>query len=142
MSDAFDYILINDSQVSRPPKFAPQKVDVYKGDYTTCTGKLIADRIGWKYEEMTLEWPALPQSMVDVLVAMDAGGVSTIVFDTLGGFIVQEDIVRVSAVGLRHCYTLRGTTYWKDVKVKIRFINTHTGTEEPSGVEEVTDDSN
>ena len=41
---------------------------------------------------MTLEWAALPQHMVDVLIGMN--GVSTIVFDDLDGEIVEEEIVR------------------------------------------------
>ena len=129
MRSELDYIIINDEQICRPPAFAPEKEDIYKGDYTTCTGKIIADRVGWKFSDMTLEWEALPQSMVDVLVAMDAGGVSTIVFDTMGGLTVQENIIRASTVALRHRQTIGGVTYWKNVKVTIRFIDAHTGTE-------------
>lgn len=126
---ALDYITINGTQIRRPPNFTPTKTDIFAGEYTTCTGKPIADRVGWKYEDMTLEWDALPQGMVDALVAMDAGGVSTIVFDTMGGITVQENIVRISTVGLRHWQAVGGVTWWKDVKVTIRFIDAHTGTE-------------
>lgn len=126
---ALDYITINGTQINKPPKFTPQKTDIFASEYTTCSGKTIADRIGWKYDDMTLEWDALPQSMVDVLVAMDAGGVSTIVFDTMGGLTVQENIIRASTVALRHRQTISGVTYWKNVKVTIRFIDAHTGTE-------------
>ena len=46
MRSELDYIIINDEQICRPPAFAPEKEDIYKGDYTTCTGKIIADRVG------------------------------------------------------------------------------------------------
>lgn len=121
---ALDYIIINNEQIYRPPAFAPAQQDIYKGDYTTCTGKIIADRVGWKYADMTLEWDALPQSMVDVLVNMS--GSNTIEFDDLEGNVVTEKIVRTSAVALRHRYTQRGTVIWKNVKVSIRFIQSHT----------------
>lgn len=124
MMTELDFIIINGEQIRRPPNFSPAREDIYKGEYTTCTGKLIADRVGWKYSDMTLEWAALPQHMVDVLIGMN--GVSTIVFDDLDGEIVEEEIVRTSAVALRHRFTHGGVTLWKDVKVKIKFIGSHT----------------
>ena len=132
---ALDYITINGTQINKPPKFAPARVDVYKGEYTTCTGKTIADRVGWKYEDMTLEWDALPQNMVDALIAMDAGGVSTITFDSPSGATVTENIIRASAVAVRYRQTVGGVTYWKDVKLSIRFIDAHTDME----IEEIED---
>lgn len=125
MSDALDFILINNVRITRPPEFRPQTEDVYKGDYVTCTGKLIADRIGWKYSDMTLTWDALPQSMVSILNNMS--GICTMRFDDLSGELVTEQIIRTSAVALRHRQTVNGVTYWKGVTMSIRFINTHGG---------------
>lgn len=124
MRTELDYIIINGEQIPRPPKFSSTRSDIYKGDYVTCTGKTIADKIGWKYADMSLEWDALPQQMVDVLVNMS--GVNTIVFDDLDGELVEEQIVRTSAVALRHRYTQGGVTIWKKVKVDIKFIGSHT----------------
>lgn len=123
MRSELDYIVINDEQIYRPPAFAPEKEDIYKGDYTTCTGKIIADRVGWKFSDMTLEWEALPQSMVDVLIGMS--GVCTMQFDDLDGSQCSEQVVRSSVVGMRHRYTQGGVTIWKEVKVSIRFIGSH-----------------
>ena len=125
MRTELDYIIINGVQIPRPPKFSPAREDIYKGNYVTCTGKTIADRIGWKYSDMSLEWDGLPQQAVDVLVNMS--GVNFIVFDDLDGEIVEEQIVRTSAVALRHRYTLGGVVIWKKVKVEIKFIGSHTG---------------
>ena len=124
MRTELDDIYINGEQVSRPPTFSPRKEDVYKGDYTTCTGKYIADRVGWRFSEMELSWGALPQQMVDVLVNMS--GINTITFDDLDGNLREENIVRVSMVAMRHRHTQGGVTIWKDVKVTIRFIDSHT----------------
>lgn len=124
MRTELDYIIINGVQIPRPPKFGPAREDIYKGNYVTCTGKTIADRIGWKYSDMSLEWDGLPQQAVDVLVNMN--GVNSIVFDDLDGEIVEEQIVRTSAVALRHRYTLGGVVIWKKVKVEIKFIGSHT----------------
>ena len=124
MRTELDYIYINDEQIPRPPAFAPQKEDIYKGDYTTCTGKRIADKVGWRFAEMDLSWSALPQAAVDVLVNMS--GINKMQFDDLDGEICIENVVRVSVVAMRHRYTQGGVTIWKDVRVKIRFIDAHT----------------
>lgn len=124
MRTELDYIYINDEQIVRPPTFSPRKEDIYRGDYVTCTGKQIADRVGWRFAEMELVWPALPQQMVDVLVNMN--GINTIVFDDLDGELRQENIVRSSMVALRHRHTQGGVTIWRDVKVSIKFIDSHT----------------
>lgn len=124
MITELDFIKINNEQIYRPPKFTVEREDIYKGDYTTCTGKRIADRVAWKFADMTLEWDALPQNMVDVLINMS--GTCTLEFDDLDGSIVQEQIVRTGTIGLRHRQTREGVTIWKDVKVDISFIGSHT----------------
>ena len=124
MRTELDFIIINNEQVFRPPAFSPKKEDVYKGQYTTCTGRTIADKIGWKFSDMELSWQALPQQMVDILVNMT--GINTIVFDDLDGELCQESIIRTSAVATRCRHTQGGVTIWKDVKVSIKFIDTHT----------------
>lgn len=73
---------------------------------------------------MILEWDGLPQAMVDILINMS--GECSLVFDDLDGNLIEETIVRASVVALRHRQTQRGETYWKEVKVAIRFIDSHT----------------
>lgn len=121
---ALDYIKINGTSIWRPPQFMPTRQDLYRGDYTTCTGKQIKDRIGWKYTDMTLTWDGLPQNMVDVLVGMT--GACTLEFDDADGNLHEEQIVRDSLVALRHKYIQGGVTIWKNVSVKIVFIGSHT----------------
>lgn len=120
---AYENIKINDIEIPRPPEFAPKREDVYAGEITTCTGKLIADKIGWKYADMDLQWNALPQSVVDTLVNMT--GVSTLTFDDADGVEHTEQIITTSKVWLRHRYTYKGEAIWKSVSVGVRFINVH-----------------
>lgn len=120
---AQDYITINGTQILRPPAFAPQIEDIYAGEYTTCTGKIVGDVIGWKYSDATLTWDALPQSMVDVLVAMS--GENTLEFVSPSGTITSETVIRDSVVQLQNRNTIRGETWWKNVSVQIRFIDAH-----------------
>jgi len=121
---AQDYITINGNQILRPPAFAPQIEDIYAGEYTTCTGKTVGDVVGWKYSDATLTWDALPQSSVDVLVAMS--GENTLTFVNPSGMITTETIIRDSVVQLQNRNTIRGEVWWKNVSVAIRFINAHS----------------
>lgn len=118
-----DYIIIDGTIIPRPPEFSPQREDIYKGDYVTCTGRTIADRVGWKYSDMTLSWDALPQPAVDVLVGMT--GVSTLEFDDSDDNIHTESIVRTSVVAMRHKHMQGGVTIWRKVSVNIKFIGSH-----------------
>ena len=120
---AQDYITINGNQILRPPTFAPQIEDIYAGEYTTCTGKTVGDVVGWKYSDATLTWDALPQSSVDVLIAMS--GENTLTFVNPSGMITTETVIRDSVVQLQNRNTIRGETWWKNVSVQIRFINAH-----------------
>ena len=121
---AQDYITINGNQILRPPTFAPQIEDIYAGEYTTCTGKTVGDVVGWKYSDATLTWDALPQSSVDVLVAMS--GENTLTFVSPSGTTTTETVIRDSVVQLQNRNTIRGEVWWKNVSVAIRFINAHS----------------
>lgn len=116
-------IAIDGDELYRPPAFAPQMEDIYAGEYTTCTGKIVGDKVGWRYSDMTLQWDALPQSMVNYLTGMD--GECTLEFEDLSGTVTSEQVIRTSAVMLRNRNTLRGEVWWLDVSVSIRFINAH-----------------
>ena len=116
-------IKINGVELNRPPEFAPAREDVYAGEYTTCRGELIADRIGWKYSNLTLQWDALPQEMVQVLVEME--GVCTLAFDDADGESHVENIIRSSTVHLRNRNTIGGVTWWRNVQTEVRFLNVH-----------------
>lgn len=91
-------IKLNGTELMKPETFMPKREDVYAGEYTTCLGEIIADRIGWKYSDLTLQWDALPQDMVSVLVNMQGG--CTLEFDDVDGSHT-ENIIRSSTVQLR-----------------------------------------
>jgi hypothetical protein len=104
--------------------FLPQREDIYAAEITTCTGKTIADRIGWRYADMTLEWDMLPQESLDLLLSMT--GECSITFTDADGTVHTESIVRASAVMTStRTVTAGGSPVWKDVRVEVKFINAH-----------------
>lgn len=109
--------------IPRPANFNVQREDIYAGEYITCTGATKADRIGWKYSDLDLEWDALEQGYVEALIALT--GQATLIFDDPEHDTIEESIVRSSAVATRHRSTLNGVYWWTDVKCSIRFIDAH-----------------
>jgi hypothetical protein len=119
----YDYITIDGSQIRRPDEFAPQREDIYAGEYTTCTGATRADVVGWKYADMTLKWQALTEAEVNVLIGMS--GATTLVFDDPSSNTISEQVIRKSAVAMRHRYHELGETWWTEVECEISFIDAH-----------------
>jgi hypothetical protein len=120
----YSTIQINGKEILRPNDFSPQREDIYAAEITTCTGATIADRIGWKYSDMTLEWDTLPQSQLEVLLSMS--GESTITFTDADGISHTEKIVRTSAVSTATRSTSAdGNPVWSDVKVEVRFLDAY-----------------
>lgn len=123
MIGVFNTIQINGSEIFRPSDFELERTDVYSGEYTTCTGAVIADRIGWKYADLELKYDTLPDDQMNVLLGMT--GASTLTFTDSDG----EHSETVIRMGFTHTPTRMtaydGSVLWKDVGVQLRFINVH-----------------
>lgn len=115
-------VRINGEFFPKPVNFAPAREDVYAGEYTTCTGRLLADKIGWKHSDITLEWAALPQTDLRKLAAIN--GEATFVFDDVEGRWTEK-VIRKKAVSMMNRNTINGKVYWKNVSIELEFINAH-----------------
>lgn len=124
MIGVFNTIRINSTDILAPNDFQPAREDVYAGEITTCTGKLIADRIGWKYADMSLEWDMLPQA--DLMVLIGVSGMFNFTFTDVDGTTVTESAIPKSRVYTGTRYTdQNGNVVWRDVQFGITFVNTH-----------------
>ena len=109
--------------INRPESFSPKVEDVYEAEITTCTGKTIADKIGWKFADLALEWGGLPQDQLSVLANMPQQ--ATLTFKAPDGKIYTEDIIRSTVVGAEHRWTNKGVTWWMSVTLEVKFLNVH-----------------
>ena len=123
MLGVFNTIIIDGMEFYRPSDFNLTRTDVFEGEYTAMTGNIYADRIGWKYADMTLKWDTLPQTMLDKLTSLsgafnltftDSDGTHTELV-VRGGF--ENTPTRMTAYD--------GAVLWKDVNVQLRFLNVH-----------------
>ncbi len=110
-------------EIFRPSEFELAKEDVYAAEYTTCTGKTIADRIGWKYSDMEIGWDTLPNDALTFLNGIN--GIATLTFTDLDGSH-SEQFVRsgYSNIPTRLTYA-DGSAIWQSVKFSMRFLNVH-----------------
>jgi len=123
MIDIYNTITINGSEIFRPSEFDLKREDVYSGEYTTCTGAIIADRIGWRYSDIELKYDTLPDAQMSVLFAMS--GANTLTFTDSDGSHT-ETVIRLGFTNTPTRFTAYdGSVLWKDVAVNLRFINVH-----------------
>lgn len=123
MIGVFNTITIDGVEIFRPNEMVIQREDVYAGEYTTCTGKIIADKIGWRYEDMDLSWDTLTLDMIDALT--DVSGPFDITFTDSDGSHT-ESVIRLQFSNVPTRFTSpSGEACWKDVQMKVRFINVH-----------------
>ena len=108
----------------RPLNFAIQREDIYAGQYTTCTGATRADRIGWKYSDMTWSWDGMKQSDVEKLCGLT--GECTLIFDDPSGDTIEESFIRSSVVSMRCRNKFEDEYWWTGVSCSISFIDSHT----------------
>lgn len=111
-------------ELYRPNNFNPAREDVYAAEYVTCTGKVIADRIGWRYSDMRMQWDAIPDAQLAALLSMS--GECELTFADADG-THTEKVIRTgqSITATRHTGP-DGTPLWVDVECGIRFITTHS----------------
>lgn len=116
-------ITINGTTYPRPVNFAPMRKDVYAAEYTTMSGSFRGDSIGWKYDDIELKWDALVHAQAQALANLPL--TFTIVFDDPSG-THTETVRRISSVATRYRYTQNNLHYWKNVSVKLSFVDMHS----------------
>ena len=116
-------IYINGTAITKPPAFTLEREDIYSAEYTSMSGKTIADKVGWKYADIELEWDALAQTDVATLIGLT--GQFTLGFHDESNNYVTENCIRISSVALPMRYQYRGAYWWKNPKVTVRFIDAH-----------------
>lgn len=122
MIDIFNTITLDNKTFYRPNDFTPEKENVYQGEYTSCTGKTLADCIGWKYADITLEWDTLPDDMMTDLIGLT--GVFTFGFTDSSG-VQSENVIITGFANTATRFTENGVVMWKNVQLGLKFIDVH-----------------
>lgn len=129
MIGIFNTITINSKEIFRPNDFTLSRENVFAAELETCTGKRIADLIGWRYQDMELSFDTLPQDMMDKLLSL-MGNVNMTFSNELNQTVTEQVVMRTSAATVTRMHRPDGTVLWKDFAVGIRFINAHPNEED------------
>lgn len=125
MIGIYNTITISGHEFKRPSDMAIVREDVYKGEYTTCTGALRADRIGWKYADTTLEFDSMTPDELAYLSGL-TGMFNMTWTDSDGSH--TEAVIRTGFENTPTRQTMpNGRAIWRDVKIGVKFINVHSG---------------
>lgn len=125
-SGVFNTIRVAGHLIYRGNGFTLQREYIYAGEYETCTGKRIADRVGWRYADITIQWDALPQEQFEFILGL-TGARSTFRFDNELGEEVLEYVIpqMITSQATRFTNPYDGSIVWKDIQLQLRFVNSH-----------------
>lgn len=119
----FDTLYINGRQVFRPNDFEIRREDVYAGEYTSCTGRILADKIGWKFSDLTMKWDILPDADLAYLTSLS--GPFALKFRDNDGAHTETVIRRGFTNTPTRITGPEGSKIWTGVEMEVTFINVH-----------------
>lgn len=126
MLGAFNTISIDSNVIYRGNDFTLQREYIYAGEYETCTGKRIADLVGWRYADLTVQWDALPYDMLTAIMSLTGQQVDMVFSDELGNTVTESVIPTIiNSQVTRFTNPYDNSVVWRDVQLQLRFINAH-----------------
>lgn len=122
MIGIYNTITIDGTEYPRPNDFTLEREDIYAGEYETCTGAIKADRVGWRYAEKEIVFDMLTDSQMSTLSTFTTGDITFTESD--GTHTETAARVGFSNTPTR-LTTSGGAVIWKNVALKVRFIDAH-----------------
>lgn len=126
MINTFNTIIIDGNEIYRGNDFTLQREYIYAGEYETCTGKRMADLVGWRYADLTITWDVLPDNMLSDVIGLTGLAVDMTFKNELGDSVTEAVIPTViSSQASRVTNPYTGEAVWRDISLGIRFLNAH-----------------
>ena len=127
MIDIFNTIKLGNNELYRGNDFTLQREYIYAGEYETCTGRRIADIVGWRYSDLTISWDNLPADQFAFVLGLTGQRVY-LRFDNEQVTYVSEFVIPqvISSQATRYTNPYDGSVVWKNVQLQIKFVNSHT----------------
>lgn len=125
MIGVFNTVTIDGTEIYRGNNFTLQREWIYAGEIVTCTGKVCADVVGWRYKELSLEWDNLPQDQLQAILALDGSEVNVTFSNEENETVTEAVIPTVSTATVTRLTDPNGDVAWSGIKLDLRFINAH-----------------
>lgn len=125
MLGIFNTISIDDTEIYRGNNFTLERNWIYAAEIETCTGKRCADVIGWRYNDLTINWDNLPQDQLQVLLDLDGSEVDMTFSNEANQSVTETVIPLVLTSQVTRLTDPNGDIAWTGIGLQIRFINAH-----------------
>lgn len=123
MIGIFNTIIIDEKEIFRPNNFTLQREQIFSGEIETCTGKRLADRVGWRYADLSLGFDTLPQDQLNKLLSL-TGAVEMEFVDEENNTVTEQVILKTSSATATR-FTKDGSSVWSGINAEVQFINAH-----------------
>ena len=108
-----------------PNDFTMKKEKILAGEYTTLTGQVLGDVVGWRYADFTLEWDTLTENDLQALLgACDDASFSLTFYDPQGSQTISLTALSRAVVKTR--FIEFGVPKWKGIKIPVRCNDVNT----------------
>lgn len=125
MIGIFNTITIDGKEIYRGNDFTLQREWIYASEIVTCTGKVCADVVGWRYANLTINWDAIPQDQLQAILALDGTEVNMTFSNEANQSVTEAVIPTATAATATRVTDSNGNAIWSGVKLELRFINAH-----------------
>lgn len=125
MIGIFNTITIDENEIFRGNNFTLERNWIYAAEIETCTGKRCADVIGWRYNDLTINWDNLPQDQLQVLLDLDGSEVEMTFSNEENQSVTETVIPLVMTSQVTRLTDPNGDIAWTGIGLQIRFINAH-----------------
>lgn len=127
MLGVFNTITLNGVEIYRGNNFTLSREWIYAGEIVTCTGKVCADVVGWRYANLVLQWDNIPQPQLQAILGLD-GLETELTFSNEGNETVTETVIpQVTTATVTRLTDPHGDVAWSGLQAELRFINAHNG---------------
>lgn len=125
MIGVFNTITINGTEIFRGNEFTLAREWIYAAEIETCTGKICADVVGWRYQNLKLSWDNLPQDQLQALLALSGSAVNMTFSNEANQSVTEAVIPQVTTAQVTRLTDPQGNVAWQGVGLEVRFINAH-----------------
>lgn len=125
MIGVFNTITIDGQEIYRGNDFTLQREYIYAGEVVTCTGKLCADVVGWRYSPLALQWDNLPQDQLQKILSLSGHEVNMTFSNEENETVTEAVIPTTTTAQVTRLTDPNGDVAWSGIGLEIRFINAH-----------------
>jgi len=125
MIGVFNTITLNGEEIFRGNEFNLSREWIYAGEYTTCTGKMVGDIVGWRYADLSLTWDNLPQSQLQKVIGLNGSAVAMTFSNEFNETVTEMVIPTVTTAQITRLTDPQGNVAWSGIGLTLKFINAH-----------------